>query len=222
MAALSLSIDAIKPLNRWDYSSIRPGSVGSVGDCLITERLKSSLPGDFRWDPNTFGNNESDYGSSVQDGSKQSFNSGGGPARTLDTNWGGRRRFETSHGWRYQDLRVPDKRIEPVLGAMPQYSWHNRIATVNNARTTGNLFTVPRGGVLEGPSGVTRGGNFPLVTAVVGGDETAGFQSGTINTGPPLTAPNFHPHLSTFGGGARNEENERHSFSRGPPGKIRR
>ena len=50
MSALSLSIDAIKPLNRWDYDSIRPGKVGSVGDVLITERLKASRPGDFIMD----------------------------------------------------------------------------------------------------------------------------------------------------------------------------
>lgn len=28
---LSLTIDAIRPLNRWDYSTIRPGPVGGVG-----------------------------------------------------------------------------------------------------------------------------------------------------------------------------------------------
>jgi len=222
MAALSLSLDALKPLNRWDYSSIRPGSVGSVGDCLITERLKSSLPGDFRWDPHTFGAKESNYGSNVRNGSKQSYSSGGGSSRVLDSNWGGRRRFETSHGWRYQDVRVPDRRLEPVLGEMPQYNWHNRIATVNNAKSTGSMFTVPRGGVLEGPSGVVRGGNMPMVTAVISGDVTAGFQQQSINAGPPLTAPNFKPQKSSFGGGGRNEENERYTMSRGPPGKMKR
>ncbi len=39
MAALSLSIDAIKPMNRWDYCSIRPGVQGSVGDCLVLEQV---------------------------------------------------------------------------------------------------------------------------------------------------------------------------------------
>ena len=191
MAALSLSIDAIRPLNRWDHSSIRPGPVGSVGVVNMTPRLKSSLPGDFRWEPTYFGNKESNYGSNITDGFHTNYSNGGGPAHTIDSNWGGRRRFETSHGWRYQDLRVPDRRIEPVMGSLPQYSWHNRIATVNSAKHTGDLFTVPRGGVLGGPNGVTRGGQFPRVTDVVGGEVPAA-QISTSFSGA-TSAPKFTP-----------------------------
>jgi hypothetical protein len=89
MSALSLSLDAWRPKNRWDYDSIRPGVVGSVGDCLLTERLKSTFPGDFLWERSTFGQNESRHGSNVQDGYSYSYNSGGGPNRTKDSNWGG-------------------------------------------------------------------------------------------------------------------------------------
>lgn len=31
MAALSLSSDAIRPMNRWNHDRIQPGAVGSVG-----------------------------------------------------------------------------------------------------------------------------------------------------------------------------------------------
>ena len=167
MAALSLSVDGLKSLNRWDYSSIRPGPVGSVGDALITPRLKSSLPGDFRWETDYYGNNESLYGSSITDGAKQSYNSGGGPARTLDTNWGSRRRFKTRYGYIFQNIHPPDKRVEPEVGELPQYSWRNKVARVDNLQKTGDLFK-RTSGLVGNPNGPTRGGQFPRVTDVVG------------------------------------------------------
>lgn len=181
MAALSLSINAIRPLNQWDYSSIRPGPVGSVGVVNMTPRLKSTFPGDFRWDMSAQGHNEPRCGSNVTDGMHVGYNSGGGPARTIDSNWGGRRRFDTSHGWRYQDMRVPDRRIEPVLGSTPRYSWYNKIAQVNHAKETGRLFTIPKGGILGGANGVTRGGMYPRITDVVGGDAGPGVSTADIN-----------------------------------------
>lgn len=201
MAALSLSIDAIRPLNRWDFDSIRPGPVGSVGDCLVTPRLKSSLPGDFRWQKEYYGKNESLYGSAISDGMYLSFNSGGGPSKTIDSNWGGRRRFRTSHGWYYQDMRAPDKTVEPVMGALPQYSWRNKIATNIRARTTGNLFPIPAGGILEPPNGITRGGQYPRVTDVVSGDTTPGGPGG-VGQGPTGTNPQLNPSSSFSGGPA--------------------
>ncbi len=198
MAALSLSINAIRPLNRWDHSSIRPGVVGSVGDVNLTPRLKSTFPGDFRWDMSMYGDKESEFGTSVNNGTHTSFVSGGGPAKTIDSNWGGRRRFETAHGWRYQDMRAPDKRVEPVMGATPQYGWRNRIATVNRARTTGDLFPIPAGGILQGPNGVSRGGQYPRVTDVVAGDTTPGFTN--ISSSSGSSNPNYKPSASSFGG----------------------
>ena len=211
-AALSLSIDAIRPLNRWDYSSIRPGSVGSVGDCLITERLKSSLPGDFRWKPDYYGKNESLYGSNVRNGYQRSFTSGGGSSKTIDSNWGGRRGFKVRHGWIMQDLVAPDTSVTSQLGSLPQYSWRNKIAHVNHARTTGDLFPIPVGGQIQG-SGVPRGGQLPRVTDVVAGD-TSPFESqpgvnaptgsasaGTYQASQSAgTNPNFKPSRSSFGG----------------------
>lgn len=181
MAAISLSIDAIRPMNRWDHSSIRPGPVGSVGAVNMTPRLKSTFPGDFRWEKGFQGADEPMHGSNVSDGMHVGYNSGGGPAKVIDSNWGGRRRFETSHGWRYQDMRVPDRRIEPVLGTTPRYSWYNKIAEVRHAKDTGKLFAIPPGGVMGGPNGITRGGMYPRVTDVVGGDAGPGVSTADIN-----------------------------------------
>jgi hypothetical protein len=184
------SIPAIKPRNRWDYERIHPGPVGSVGDVLISTRLKSSLAGNFNWDAEYYGNRESLYGSSIQNGSKVSFNSGGGPARVKDSNWGGRRSFSTNHGWHYQDMVAPDRMVQPELASLPQYMWRNKVASVHNAKRTGNLF-MPLPGGLQPPNGMPRGGQMPRVTDVVGGD-VPGFEEDPFGV-----APNFHPHLSS-------------------------
>ena len=170
MAALSLSLEAIKPLNRWDHSSIRPGAVGSVGGVNLTPRLKSTFPGDFNWDQTYANNNESLYGSSITDGQHRSYNSGGGPAHTIDSNWGGRRRFKTSHGWYYQDLVELPLRGEPRVGALPQYTWRNKIATCIASNTEGAQFQAIVPGSIEFPlNGVLRGGEFPRETNIVQG-----------------------------------------------------
>lgn len=88
MAALSLSIDVIKPLNRWDHSRIQPGSVGSVGDVNLTPRFKHSMPDlPLRFDPYFRGKNSTFLGSNVQNGTQRSYDSGGLPAMTIDSNW---------------------------------------------------------------------------------------------------------------------------------------
>lgn len=162
MAALSLSIDQIKPLNRWDYSSIRPGVVGSVGDVHVTPRYKHSSPNlPIRWDPYFSGKNSIFLGSNVNNGTVASYDSGGGPARTIDSNWGGRRHFKIRNGWVYQDLRAPDKLVSPVLGETPDYSWHNKIATNYEAKRTGEKFLPLPGPYIPSPGEVTRGGAFP-------------------------------------------------------------
>ena len=193
-----LSVSSIKPLNRWDHSAIRPGPVGSIGDVLQTIRLKSSLPGNFNWDASTYGNMETLHGSNVQDGLHKSFFSQGGPARLRDTNWPLNRSFKTAHAWVHQDLRAPDRSIEPVMGEQPQYSWRNKLAVVERSQYTGNLFQRDGPGIIP-PTGPLRGGNFPIVTDVVGGDPI-GAPDG-IGSGPDLITPNFHPSKSFYSNG---------------------
>jgi len=163
MAALSLSIDQIRPLNRWNYSSIRPGVVGSVGDVNVTPKFKHSAPDlPIRYDPYFQGKNAVFLGSNVSDGSVAGYDSGGGPARTVDSNWGGRRNFKIQNGWIYQDLRAPDKLHQPVMGATPSYSFQNRIATIYDAKRTGEKFLPLPGPYIPSPGEITRGGAYPF------------------------------------------------------------
>ena len=190
MAALSLSIDAIRPMNRWDHDSIRPGPQGSVGDVLLTERLKASLPGDFRWEQTGYGELESVRGSNVQDGSQLSYE-GNGPPRLLDTNWGGRRTFQTNHGWIFQNIQPEDKMVTSIMGSTGQYDWKSRVATIVKANQKNPLFSMPSG--INGPAkGLTRGGQYPRITDVIEGDEP-GFSPITTNS----YQPNYKPGDST-------------------------
>lgn len=163
-------IRAIKPLNRWDHDSIRPGSVGSVGDVLGQVRLKNSAPElPFRWEMSSAKKNESRVGSNVQNGTKPSFTSGGMGPETIDTAWGGRDTFTTVRGWTHQDISAPDKMVVPVDIPAPSYSWENRLATIYDARRTGQNF-LPLPGGFQPEGGVPRGGQVPQIEAIGGGD----------------------------------------------------
>ena len=171
MAALSLSIDGQRPMNRWDHDRIQPGVAGSVGDVNIPVRLRTSTPGmRLRYDPAFSGQNSIDKGSNIQNGGQVGYSSGGGCARTIDSNWGGRRHFKVRHGWIIQDLRQPDKLVTPYLGSTGDYSWQNKVATIYEAKRTGSQFLPLPGGYAPHPGEINRGGNGPRVTDIAGGD----------------------------------------------------
>lgn len=177
MAALSLSSDAIRPMNRWNYDRIQPGAVGSVGDVNLQVRLKHSYPNlPLRFDKSFSGKNEVFLGSNVTDGSHENYDSGGGPARLIDSNWGGRRHFKYREGYIFQDMRAPDKSTEPLTGATPDYSWHNRLATCYNAKRSGDKFLPLPGGYELGPNQVLRSGTYPRITDVEPGTMSVGSQ----------------------------------------------
>jgi hypothetical protein len=143
---------------------LSPGLVGSVGDVLGSVRLKQSAPEmKLRYDQIFSGKNEPRSGSNVQDGYSYSYASGGGPARTLDSNWVNKK-FKTNHGYIYQDMRAPDKTLTPVMGSTGRYDWYNRVANTYQAKITGDLFLPLPGGYK--PSGVPRGGQVPRVIAI--------------------------------------------------------
>ena len=167
----SISAKAYRPLNRWDLDSIRPGPVGSVGDALVNVRLKSTVDGDFRWDPMSRGNRECDFGSNVTDGFWTSYSQSGGPAKVIDSIWNVGRSEKTNHGWKYEDLRATDRSETAILQATPQYTWRTKVANVNRAQTAGNLFAIPAGGLIDPPAGgLMRGGQYPSVVAATGGE----------------------------------------------------
>lgn len=143
---------------------ISPGNVGSVGDVLASVRLKQSTPDmALRYDGMFSGKRESAYGSNVQDGDSKSYTSGGGAPRLLDSRWT-RNTFKTNHGWRFQDIRVPDKNLEPVMGSTGQADWYNRVANIYQARVTGDAF-LPLPGEY-GPTSMVRGSQIPRIIAV--------------------------------------------------------
>jgi hypothetical protein len=165
MAALSLSIDAIRPLNRWNYERIQPGVVGSIGDPLLQSRLKHTQPdAPIIWEAGTVGKPAIMHGSNVNDGSQKSYFNNGAGAKVVDSNWGSGRDFKTTLGYIYQDLRATDRSVIPLMGPTPDYSWNNKVATAYRANITGEKFLpLPNGYAPQGQQ--LRGGNFPIVTS---------------------------------------------------------
>ena len=176
MAALSLSIDAIRPLNRWDHDSIRPGPSHSVGDALAFVRYKHSAPElPLRFDKDFSGKNGKILGNNNTDGDHRGYFTGGiGDPAVKDSNWGGRRHFNTRHGYIMQDLRAPDKLHEEFMGSTPQYQWRNRVATTYDAFRTGDKFLPLPGGYQPSPGEVERGQAVPVITNIEGGEPLAG------------------------------------------------
>jgi hypothetical protein len=191
-----------KPLNLWNNDSIRPGPVGSVGVVNAQPRLRQSNPDmAMRWEKTFAKDKEPRLGSNITDGMWTGHVSGGGPAMGIDTNWGMRRDFTTAIGWTYQDLRKPDAFHDPVTGSTPSYSWHNKIATVYEAKRTGNMF-LPKMDTV----GLPRGGqgmrvtntDVPDGTAIndtVGMHTTDGLQTAQFRT--PL--PQYQKQMSRLG-----------------------
>jgi len=170
----SLSITAYKPLNRWDYSCISPGPVGSVGDTLGQIRFKHSFPDQgIRLDPEYKNNKQNRLGSNVSDGNHTSFTSGGrGDPFTLWSPWTDSRIRKTSFGTIHQDVRASDKLHEPRLGSLPQLSWNNKLGTVYNAKRTGNMFLPLPGPYVLSPGETPRGSQIPIVAMTTPAQQT--------------------------------------------------
>ncbi len=145
---------------------ISPGVVGSVGDVISGVRLKQSAPDmAMRYESAYSGRNASITGNNVQDGFSYSYSSGGGPARTVERGLSNRG-FRTATGWVYQDLRAPDTTLEPLMGSTGRYGWYNKIATIYEAKRTGDLF-LPLPGPFA-PTAMTRGTQYPTITDRIG------------------------------------------------------
>ena len=153
----SLSIDV--PYYYRPLPCFTPGANASVGEVNTSVRLKQSAPDmPLRFDPYTSFMNQVKNGSNVQNGQNKSYSSGGGPARTLDSNWlpGGRRRY-IRQGWICQDVRAPDTEHQPINVGTPQYNWHNKVATAYDVRRTGDRFLPLPGPYILHPSQISRG-----------------------------------------------------------------
>ena len=58
-------------------------------------------------------------------------------------------------------MRAPDKLTTPIMGATPDYSWHNKIATNYESKHTGDKFLPLPGPYIPSPGEMTRGGAYP-------------------------------------------------------------
>ena len=153
------------PQNEWMNNYIAPGVVGSVGDALISVRLKHDEPdAPIRWKGGTVGIDAPLHGTQIADGQKMNKISQGGPPILFDSNWESGRNFKTAVGWIYQDVREIDKTVVPIMGETPDYSWNNKIATTNRAFVSGDKFTPLPGGYAPQPNTNLRGGAFPIIS----------------------------------------------------------
>lgn len=140
-----------------NFHRISPGGVASVGDTVVSTRLKQSAPDlPMRTLAEDSGNNMPRFGSAADP-----------VGRTIDSNWGGRRDFKTAIGWVMQDLRLPDMRVEPFVGSTGDYSWRNKLATVQELKPRGEYFLPLPGPYIPLPGELPRGGNVPSVTDII-------------------------------------------------------
>lgn len=163
-----------RPLNRWDYNSIRPGAVGSVGDALVNVKLRKSanyLPD--RYDRTFSGKNARWSGSNVQDGNTEGFTSGGRSAVTLISNFTNRTAFKTKVGWVFENARPQDRSATAVMQPLGQYSYETKIARVLKAKMTGDHFSPGPNGYTPAVGTLSRGSQFPQIAAESSGVGTA-------------------------------------------------
>lgn len=143
-----------KRLNQMEYA--QPGMVGSVGDSIVTGQLAVSTPGmPVRFDPKFY--DRPDNGSIL---TPQPY--------VYDSSWNMGRSENTAYGMMQQDLRPPDKLHEPTLGVVPQYQWRNKIATVYEAKRTGQKFLPIPGPYQVAPGEMVRGGQVVRTTDIEG------------------------------------------------------
>jgi hypothetical protein len=154
----------VKPLNRWDKDSIRPGPVGSVGDVNLQVKLKHSAPDlPQRYDKTFSGKNEVWSGSNISDGQWTGFTSGGRGAITVSRPMQNRAGFKTPVGWMIENILPVDRTRMAKMVPLGQYSWESDKARIYKAKTTGEQF-------LPLPMGYTkaelpRGSHFPRIVA---------------------------------------------------------
>ena len=133
-----------------------PGMVGSVGDTMNSIRLAQSAPEmPLRFDAQFF--DRPDNGSIL---TPQPY--------TYDSAWNMGRHEQTAYGMMQQDLRAPDKLHEPTLGVVPQYQFRNKIATVYQAKRTGNKFLPLPGAYSIAQGEMVRGGQVVRTTDIEG------------------------------------------------------
>lgn len=148
---------AVDRVHRDNLQRLAPGNVASVGDVVVSTRLKQSAPDlPMRVLEEDSGNNMPKFGSMTDQ-----------VGRLIDSNWGGRRDFKTAVGFVIQDIRPADMNVEPFVGSMGDYSWRNKIATVHELKPRGEYFLPLPGPYIPIPGELPRGGNVPSITDII-------------------------------------------------------
>ncbi len=177
-------MDLVHDIKFVNITHSRPGRVGSVGDTIVTPRLRQSTPA-MPWRADPYWASRNKQGSNVQDGDTLGYDNKGGPARCFDSRWMGNRSFKSRIGYTYHDVQSPDKRTEPWISSLGDFSWRRKIATVRIAKRTGTLFSVKPGGYAPERNDLLRGGDYPQ-TSTSGGDAPPDI----VGVGPiPMRAP---------------------------------
>ena len=146
-------------LNRWNKNSIRPGVVGSVGDCVSSVKLRKSssyLPP--RYDKMTSLDFER-LGSHIQDGCIGGENASV-VVKQLDHVQG----FKTAHGWIHDDLIPTDRARDSYMGEIHNYSYRSIVADIKRAKLSGEGFLPLPGGYEKPKSETPRGSQVPRVS----------------------------------------------------------
>lgn len=145
-----------KPKRLNVMETARPGIVGSVGDALITPQLATSdIDMPPRFEKGFY--NRPDNGSII---SMQPY--------VYDSSWNMGRGERTAYGLVQQDLRAPDRLHEPILASVPQYMWRNQVATVYEAKRTGDKFLPLPGPYQVSKGEMVRGGQVVRTTDIEG------------------------------------------------------
>lgn len=162
----------IKPLNRWDKDSIRPGPVGSVGDVNLQVKLKKSSPDmPERYEKAFSGKNEVWSGSNISDGQWTGYTSGGRGATTITQPLPVRSGFKTPVGWMIENILPVDRTRETKMVPLGQYSWETEKARIYRAKTSGDQFLpLPMG---YDKTSLPRGSHFPRMVATSIGEGVA-------------------------------------------------
>lgn len=144
-----------RPRRLNQMETARPGGIASVGDTLVCSQLATSYPdAPIRFSENYYRN---DLGSNI---TIEPF--------VYDSSWNMGRSENTAYGIMQQDLRAPDRLHEPTLQSVPQYQWRNKIATVYQAKRTGNKFLPVPGAYVPAPGEMVRGGQVVRTTDIEG------------------------------------------------------
>lgn len=145
-------------LNRWNKDSIRPGVVGSVGDCIGSVKLRKSssyLPP--RYDKMSL--DVERLGSHIQDGYL-----GGENASVVEKQLDHVQGFKTAHGWIHDDLIPTDRARDSYMGEIHNYAFRSTVANINRAKLSGEGFLPLPGGYAKPQSAIPRGSQVPRVS----------------------------------------------------------